>query len=126
MKEKKNNDSIKSFVKHACSHYGAASTIYKDTIYIYGKKSIFRVCLTPDPENPHRIYTFYHQNHKTDEGDWHVQGHYRLKYGLFICITHDFNVEHGIPVPTTEDLARFCEDFTKLKKFNQGMRCRRH
>lgn len=119
-KRKHNNyEDLKRFLNHICSYHDATFTIYHDCIYIYGESSTFMVHIGTNL-NYHKTYKFLHKNEF--KNDWHNQGTYKLKFGLFLMASHDYNNKYGIPVPTMEDMEKFIDDHEKLRKYNLSLR----
>lgn len=119
-KRKSNNyEELKRFLNHVCKYHDATFTIYNDSIYIYGDSSTFMVQI-PGRLDYHKQYRFMHKNEF--KNDWHLQGIYKIKYGLFLMASHDYNNKYHIPLPTMEDLHRFIDDYEKLRKYNLSLR----
>ena len=119
-KAKYNNyEDLKKFLNHICKYHDSSFTIYNDCIYIYGESSTFKVQIGSNLSY-NKTYKFMHKNEFKNE--WHNQGLYKLKYGLFLMASHDYNNKYGIPLPTMEDLNRFTEDLERMRKYSLSIK----
>lgn len=104
---------LKKFLNHICAYFDVSYDIFDDTIYIHGEKSEFYVSIKGGLEKSK--YQFYHRN-RVGSGH-HLQGEYKLGFGLFMIASHDFDLKYDIPRPVKEDYYRFCQDYSRLKKY---------
>lgn len=119
-KAKKKNieymNKLRSYINYLCNYYDCEFCIDYNTIYIYGKRSTFKVDMRD--MNRYGGYKFMHKN--SHHSGWHFQGKFKcLKYGMFYMASHDFNIDYEIPKPCIQDYNRFCEDYSKLRKYNK-------
>ena len=119
-KSKKKNDeyisNLKKYINHLCNYYDCDFCFDRNIIYIYGNRSTFKVDMRDGKK--YNRYKFMHKN--SHHSGWHFQGNFKcMKYGIYCMASHDFNVDYGIPKPCIQDYNRFCEDYSKLRKYNK-------